>query len=88
MAMSAPTATKASDATPRAPRARRARPSSSARLAGRQGQARPPAARVELVRLDAICQWCVVSAALMTALATLAGIRVLREATSAVPEAA
>ena len=36
---------------------------------------------VELFRIDAICQWCIISAAIMAALAILAGLRVLREAT-------
>jgi uncharacterized membrane protein len=33
---------------------------------------------VELVKIDALCQWCVASAVLMTALAALGGVRVLR----------
>jgi uncharacterized membrane protein len=33
---------------------------------------------VELERIDAICQWCVASAAIMTALAALATVRLLR----------
>ena len=36
---------------------------------------------VELFRIDAICQWCIISATIMTALAGLAGWRVMREAT-------
>ena len=38
---------------------------------------------VELFRIDAICQWCVISAVLMAVLAVLAAVRVLREATRA-----
>ena len=38
---------------------------------------------VELFRIDAICQWCVISAAIMTVLAVLAGMRVIRAATGA-----
>lgn len=38
---------------------------------------------VNLVRIDAICQWCVISATIMAALAVLAGVRVMREATRA-----
>ena len=38
---------------------------------------------VELFRIDAICQWCIISAAIMTVLAGLAGWRVMREATRA-----
>jgi uncharacterized membrane protein len=34
---------------------------------------------VELLEIDAICQWCIVSAAIMTVLAPLAAVRVLRE---------
>ena len=33
----------------------------------------------ELFTIDAICQWCVSSAVLMTVLAVLTAIRVLRE---------
>jgi len=33
---------------------------------------------IELEKIDAICQWCVVSAACMTALATLTTVRFLR----------
>jgi uncharacterized membrane protein len=38
---------------------------------------------VELLSIEAICQWCVVSAALMTALAGLAARRVVRESGAA-----
>jgi uncharacterized membrane protein len=38
---------------------------------------------VELFQIDAICQWCIFSAAIMTVLAVLAGRRVVREATQA-----
>jgi uncharacterized membrane protein len=34
---------------------------------------------VELARIDAICQWCIISAAIMTGLAILAAVRVLRD---------
>lgn len=40
---------------------------------------------VELFEIDAICQWCIVSAAIMTALAILAGLRVVRAATRPEP---
>jgi uncharacterized membrane protein len=43
---------------------------------------------VELLRIDAICQWCIVSAAIATALAVLAALRVVREATRVRPDAA
>lgn len=38
---------------------------------------------VELLGIEAICQWCVVSAVLMTALAGLAALRVVRESAAA-----
>jgi uncharacterized membrane protein len=40
---------------------------------------------VELARIEAICQWCIISAAIMTALAILAAVRVLRDAPPATP---
>ena len=40
---------------------------------------------VELYRIDAICQWCIISAAIMAVLAVLAGMRVMREATRTEP---
>jgi uncharacterized membrane protein len=38
---------------------------------------------LELFVIDAICQWCIASAVLMTALATLAVVRLLRAPTTA-----
>ena len=43
---------------------------------------------VELARIEAICQWCVISAAIMTALAILAAVRVLRDSPPAAPSVA
>ncbi|MFP5362997.1 MAG: vitamin K epoxide reductase family protein [Thermoleophilia bacterium] len=40
---------------------------------------------VELYRIDAICQWCIISATIMAVLAVLAGMRVIREATRPEP---
>jgi uncharacterized membrane protein len=42
---------------------------------------------VEIVKIDAICQWCVASAVLMTALALVSVARVLRDAGRAAPAA-
>lgn len=42
---------------------------------------------VEIVRIDAICQWCVSSALLMTALAGMSVTRVLRADGGATPRA-
>jgi len=38
---------------------------------------------VELARIHAICQWCIISAVIMTGLAILAAVRVLRDTTHA-----
>jgi uncharacterized membrane protein len=43
---------------------------------------------VELARIDAICQWCIISAAIMTGLAILAAVHVLRDPTHAAPSVA
>lgn len=43
---------------------------------------------VELARIHAICQWCIISAAIMTGLAILAAVRVLRDTTHAAPSVA
>jgi uncharacterized membrane protein len=40
---------------------------------------------VEIVKIDAICQWCVASAVVMTALALVSVARVLRDAGHAAP---
>jgi uncharacterized membrane protein len=42
---------------------------------------------VEIVKIDAICQWCVASAVIMTALALVSVARVLRGAGHAAPAA-
>jgi uncharacterized membrane protein len=42
---------------------------------------------VEIVKIDAICQWCVASAVVMTALALVSVVRVLRGAGHAAPAA-
>jgi uncharacterized membrane protein len=42
---------------------------------------------VEIVKIDAICQWCVASAVVMTALALVSAARVLRGAGHAAPAA-
>ena len=43
---------------------------------------------VELARIEAICQWCIISAAIMTALAMLAAVRMLRDTPPAAPRVA
>jgi uncharacterized membrane protein len=43
---------------------------------------------LELFEIDAICQWCVVSAVLMTALAVITALRVLRPGEDAARQAA
>jgi uncharacterized membrane protein len=42
---------------------------------------------VELVKIDAVCQWCVASAVVMTALAAVSVARLLRDGEHAVPAA-
>ena len=42
---------------------------------------------VEIAKIDAICQWCVASAVIMTALALVSVARVLRDAGHAAPAA-